>query len=567
MAKSIDIKIGTSFDRRGVDASNHELAKLANSVGRVNQQMRQGALVDARDFMGIGAAADKAVVHATLSAKEIEEKWRSVMDSGKKESKGFGDVFASIARGVGGNIGKIAGMLSSGAVWGAAAIAIVHAFSFVWKKLEEESKRTAELMAMRFDESVGAVKKAVSGMDESFSKSMSTIDGMIGKFERLTSSVQKLNKAEIELAKQQAIAGGMSREDAERAAGGLNAELEYETEKARLEKIIKLEGQREEAAKRSEQRGRVAVSKAGTIRAAAEAEYQKALEAYVQKNAATTMDVASPGGYGTMKVNLGEDAIQRSRTEAAIAFRSTEEAKRLQENIKKAADAQNGIKTVDNALKAQESAREKIEAAQRSLAELETRREASRLATENEIADIAVDASKKQEAARAREIEAERAARMKMESELHAQRISDIRSELDGEKRAREGARASVASAQTEFDRAFAMYRDKDLAARTIQEERDYAEDYKRLGRDANRYGGKWRIDELASLMAAGDTAGQKAALERWRKNGNFTPEVEAMVRASAADQARTTAEDELRKISHNTESLAAKLDELLQVK
>ena len=67
--------------------------------------------------------------------------------------------------------------------------------------------------------------------------------------------------------------------------------------------------------------------------------------------------------------------------------------------------------------------------------------------------------------------------------------------------------------------------------------------------------------------MATGDTQGQAAKLEEWRKSSRFTPEVEAMVRAAAADKTRTTAEDELRQINANTKGLSQKLDELLKMK
>ena len=126
---------------------------------------------------------------------------------------------------------------------------------------------------------------------------------------------------------------------------------------------------------------------------------------------------------------------------------------------------------------------------------------------------------------------------------------------------------ADAAAAQTEFERAFAMYRDPERARAEIAEERDRSDDLKRLHKDASRYGGKWRIDELAELMSAGDTEGVDSRLEEWRKRKSFTPEVEAMVRASAAEQTRTTAEDELRKIEGNTRDLSEKLDQLLTMK
>ena len=163
-----------------------------------------------------------------------------------------------------------------------------------------------------------------------------------------------------------------------------------------------------------------------------------------------------------------------------------------------------------------------------------------------------------QEAARERE---------RLEREAHRQRMDNLR-ELIAAENSRGGAlRSAAASAQGEFDRAFAMYRDPEHAAAVIGEEKDYQSDLARLHRDANRYGGKWRIDELSRLMAAGDSQGITDTLTAWRKNRNFTPQIEAMVRASAAERTKTTAEDELRKIEHNTANLAAKLQELLTMK
>lgn len=182
-------------------------------------------------------------------------------------------------------------------------------------------------------------------------------------------------------------------------------------------------------------------------------------------------------------------------------------------------------------------------------------------------AKVDADLAKKAEDERVKAVAAEKKAREAMEAELHKQRTDNLKAEIESAKGAAAGVSGVAQSAQTEFDRAFAMYRDPALAASSIAEERDYSADYKQLGKDANRYGGSWRINELASLMASGDTAGQAAKLEEWRKSSKFTPEVEAMVRASAADKTKTTAEDELRKINANTANLDKKLDELLSMK
>lgn len=153
--------------------------------------------------------------------------------------------------------------------------------------------------------------------------------------------------------------------------------------------------------------------------------------------------------------------------------------------------------------------------------------------------------------------------RERLDRELHQKRMADLRAEIELQKKAAEPLRAVASAAQSEFDRAFAMYRNPEQAAAQIAEERDYAADLKRLHKDASRYGGKWRIDDLAALMSAGDTQGVQARLEEWRKSKSFTPEVESLVRASAAEQTKTTAEDELRKLNDKTGELTTKLETL----
>jgi len=218
-------------------------------------------------------------------------------------------------------------------------------------------------------------------------------------------------------------------------------------------------------------------------------------------------------------------------------------------------------KRAEDAAKVEEEAKRRVEE-DMAKAQEETNK---RLAEEKAKADA--EAAKKAEAERLRAVEVEQKAREKMEAELHAQRVANAKAEVEASQQAASAATTTISNAQTEFDKAFSMYRSEDKGAAQIAEERDYAKDYKQLQKDAARYGGKWRIDELSNLIAAGDTKGQAAKLEEWRKSSSFTPEVESMVRAAAADKTKTTAEDELRKISNNTADLAKKLDELLQVK
>lgn len=207
-------------------------------------------------------------------------------------------------------------------------------------------------------------------------------------------------------------------------------------------------------------------------------------------------------------------------------------------------------------------------------------REAQREAEEEQRKiDALKEGDRKREAAAAEKAAAEREKaevaamqaaakeRDRLDRELHQKRMADLKAEMEAQRDAASAMQSVASAAQSEFERAFAMYRDPSRAAAEIAEERDRASDLKQLHRDASRYGGKWRIDELSALMAAGDSQGVQSRLEDWRKSRSFTPEVEAMVRASAAEQTQTTAEDELRKLNDKTGELAQKLEQLAQTR
>ena len=238
--------------------------------------------------------------------------------------------------------------------------------------------------------------------------------------------------------------------------------------------------------------------------------------------------------------------------------RFIQDADKAQSDILSAQKALEALDKTEQARKinAQQDEIEKEEEARKKEAEDIKKFNAEKERLEKKIADE----RKKLE----REVAAERE---KRERELHQKRMEDLRKEIAAQKEAAAPLRSVAAAAQSEFDKAFAMYRDPSRAAAEIGEEKDYRSDLDRLHRDARRYGAKWRIDELSSLMAAGDTRGVSDTLAEWRKNKGFTPEVEAMVRASAAENAKTTVEDELRKIETNTAGLDKKLDELLSMK
>ncbi len=171
------------------------------------------------------------------------------------------------------------------------------------------------------------------------------------------------------------------------------------------------------------------------------------------------------------------------------------------------------------------------------------------------------------ESAALKAAQAEAELRNKLERELHQKRMADLKEELATQSKAAAPLRAVASAAAAQFDSAFALYRDPNRAKEAIQEEKAYQDDLNRLHTDAAKYGGAWRIAQLSQLMVAGDSEAQASTLAAWRKSKSFTPQIEAMVRASAAEKTRSSTEDELRKIEHNTANLAQKIEDLLTMK
>jgi hypothetical protein len=167
--------------------------------------------------------------------------------------------------------------------------------------------------------------------------------------------------------------------------------------------------------------------------------------------------------------------------------------------IQESADAEQNLLDRMSALNLKEEAKIKNKEAQSV--------EEQKKAEVKRIADVkAAELKAAAEAAKERE---------RLDREAHKKRMDDIRAEIAAATGKGNILKATAANAQNEFDRAFAMYRDPTHAASVINEEKDYRNDLNRLHRDASRYGGKWRIDELSRLMAAGDSQGVSDTLLR----------------------------------------------------
>lgn len=458
-----------------------------------------------------------------------------------------------------------------GGVWGAMAEAVSRAFSWAWNKMQEGAEKAAKRAERAFGESLAAIKDGAGAVEKAFGSAMSGVDRSISRFDALANSVKELTKAEIELAKQHAIANGMDAATANAAAADLSAQVDYEAERARLEKVVELEQKRIDAAKDAEAKTAEYVKKATDAKNAAEADYQKKRDEYVRKNAAREGGVEIVGTSVTgavMTRTVSAEEAAASRREAALAFDDSGEAAKAQERIAKATDVLDGIKTDEKALAAADDARAKIEQAQKAIDALDTKHAARELAVQNELAakeeedrkakeaadlsaaekraEAETRAAEKAAAERAR-LDAQEAARRERERQAElAAKIKDHQSLLAAERAEESKTRSAVSAAESKLQRAWGWYRDKDGMAAQLEEEKADAQARKQFEKDFDRLKGRRRD---------------------WRTAEDLSVDDEAVKRVALAREEKEAAEKHLAEIEKNTAELATKLDELLQVK
>ena len=546
MGSEVRISLTSGFDPRGMREASHSLDELNAKLNKSNKwqleinadlsraihRYAEGMAVD------YGKAADKGAASAVLSARQIEEAWRKAMAKPAEEAaKGFGKM-ESIANGalngIGGKFKQLGAEFMRGGIWGVAANALVGAFSWAWDKLKEASERAAKRMERAFQDSLAAIKENASEVESAFERSMSAIDKNISRFDAMTNSVKELTKAEIELARQTAIANGMDKGDADAAASDLNAQLDYEMERKRLENIMAMEQKRVDDAERAEAETAEAVKKATAEKAAAEADLQKKRDEYVRRHSQAEGSTYAAGMIGGAVIThtVTAEEARRSRENAALDFEGSEEGKKAAERVKQLKDALAGIKT-DEAAKVEKDAEAKAEA---------ERQEAEKAAAEEiRLAERTAAEQARLDAERYRE-------RERMERELAQKRIADLRDELAVRQKEESEAASRQSAAHGSLSTAWGWYRDqskmqgvidehKAQAAAEVQWQKDF-EHLKTWRRD-------WRTAEFGSLSASDEAVRQVA----------FAKEEKA-----AADRA-------VIETAENTRNLAEKLDELLQIK
>lgn len=147
---------------------------------------------------------------------------------------------------------------------------------------------------------------------------------------------------------------------------------------------------------------------------------------------------------------------------------------------------------------------------------------------------------------RARLDAAEEVRRERMRQKELADRIRDHEKLLAAEQQAEGKARTGVAAAESKLQQAWGWYRNKDSMAAQLAEEKADAEARKQFEKDFDRL---------------------KTRRRDWRSAENLSVDDEAVRRVALAREEKQAAEKHLAEIEKNTADLAAKLDELLQVK
>lgn len=549
MANGIDIKIGTLFDKSGITEANKSLARLAQDVKAVNGNLREAASAAGLDM---AREADKACLAQVGAYSKVEKKVVDVAAAttavgetakvaGSSASKSFAslEMILGLCRGSTEQVAKAVAALSEkfpllakvgvgtlGAIGAAVAgvislasalkdlVVTVFNLDAVPDEVREISSKfvdlnnAAELFKGKMDEAREIAEKQKKIYDEE------------------VDAINRMTKAENEFKRAQELSLAVTQEQKD--------EINRRYDSANAEADETAAQDKRDNERRSLEDERLRLKREIKQAQKQQAEYEKLF--------------ANGGQVGTDEALAARDTIERKNKELEDNQRKLDALDREDELAQKNIETRK-IKEETAAVEAEEKREEEAKKAAEKIAEEQKKK---------------AEDQKRDELKQIEEIKRER---IKAEQELHKLKVDNLKDEIDKQKSAADSQKSVASAAQTEFDRAFAMYRSPEKAAAQIAEERDYAADYKQLQKDASRYGGKWRIDELSRLMAAGDTAGQAATLEEWRKSSRFTPEVEAMVRAAAADKTRTTAEDELRKISANTQGLSQKLDELLKMK
>lgn len=520
--------------------------------------------------------ADKTI-NVILASKATGDGFKKTEGGCAKTSKASADLIVNVKKlgnafgELGNTMGSVAQNFLKGSIWGLAA----DGARFLWDQLVSLCDQT-EVLRRQMERADRASEKFAKTAAEDMKKladshaaTVKAIDDELSRRQRSIDLLAKERDAVLELEKQKRLAAGQNADVVNQEISRFATTQSLDDRDTQLSDTIdankrKLADIDKQIRKREELAMKLRGNEADLRRAAKREKAEQAEWMRLQAE-----DAGSYNPLSRISAYMNDDEIDVRVDRVNRAFARADKAKGLVDQNDEALRAlREQQRAARRAIKDAGQEREII-AAKREAAEIQFAREDKerRDKAAAEEADAAKKAAEERQKAEIAAAQAAAKERERLDREAHQKRMADLRAEIDMQNKAKASQSAIAAAAQSEFERAFAMYRDPERAAQEIGEEKARSADLDRLHKDARRYGGQWRIDELSALMSAGDTQGVQSRLQEWRKNGRFDASTEALVRASAAEQTRTTAEDELRKISANTAGLAAKLDELLAMK
>lgn len=428
---------------------------------------------------------------------------------------------------------------------------------------------------------MGAIGGIIAGVQMAINvaceKIIASYDRMLEKIEsagqRIKDRLEKLNEVRIDGVKQ-ALEEATTRAQAAAKAFDTMAAAYMKVEKAKVD-TEKGGANAAISALALEKSRAMAGAKDDSERATIGAAYD---ERIAKRKLAVTTDEHSAAVAGA------EDELSQAQERAIRAKRTENAAKRAMDKAAKVYDEDVATGNDANAGKSK-AARDAAAKAYQDAVNDRIAKEADAEVADEKLKQAKLEQTSALNDARREVVEAESAAKQLADAQLKA-----AKAELEREKaeqKAAEAARRKAAADerraaldeqrksaaserdrwQGEFNAAFDLWRDPEAAASAVEADKKRGEDMKAFRKAVNRYGGKGKIDEYAQLMRAGDEEGMQERLTQWRKSSKFTPQVEQMVKAAAADQNRNAAEKSLANIEKNTADLAKKIDELLSLK
>lgn len=428
---------------------------------------------------------------------------------------------------------------------------------------------------------MGAIGGIIAGVQMAINvaceKIIASYDRMLEKIEsagqRIKDRLEKLNEVRIDGVKQ-ALEEATTRAQAAAKAFDTMAAAYMKVEKAKVD-TEKGGANAAISALALEKSRAMAGAKDDSERATIGAAYD---ERIAKRKLAVTTDEHSAAVAGA------EDELSQAQERAIRAKRTENAAKRAMDKAAEVYDEDVATGNDANAGKSK-AARDAAAKAYQDAVNDRIAKEADAEVADEKLKQAKLEQTSALNDARREVVEAESAAKQLADAQLKA-----AKAELEREKaeqKAAEAARRKAAADerraaldeqrksaaserdrwQGEFNAAFDLWRDPEAAASAVEADKKRGEDMKAFRKAVNRYGGKGKIDEYAQLMRAGDEEGMQERLTQWRKSSKFTPQVEQMVKAAAADQNRNAAEKSLANIEKNTADLAKKIDELLSLK